>query len=309
MTSPGPRRAPAAPGEGPRRPAAGAVGGDLGRLAALLGQDVGKFGRYQVLPPVALERCPALAELGYDQAGHVPFDGPRYGWLTRNLDLAGLSVVEAGANLGYFALSLAAEYGGPVRALEPVAVFSEACALIARLCGLKDQVTCINEGLALDDIEGLPETDLIVLLNVLHHAGTVFDADRIAALGGWEAYAREYLARLGRRAVWLFFQIGNTARGEALFPGREAIPFVHTLLTVAGWTVEKIGIVEDFERLSLSTVTPEAIAELPRIWCRRNPESGLVDYFEGERLLASLATGMAQRPLWLCRAEARERAP
>jgi hypothetical protein len=272
----------------------------LDRLRRLLGSEVGKFGHYQELPVAAIGRCPELAGIGYENRGHIPLDGPRCRWLLDNIDVAGLSVVEVGANIGYFALSLADAGAERVRAYEPLPAFSEACALLTGLCGLEERLFSINAGLALDDVETLPETDLVIMLNVMHHAGTVFDQGAVAAGGGWQAYALDYLRRLAGRARRLFFQIGNTARGEALFPGRETLPYTHALLTAAGWRVDRVAVVDDFETLSLRTVDGDDIDALPRLWCHRNDDSGLVDYLDHTGVVASLATGMAQRPLWLC---------
>ena len=272
----------------------------LHRLRHLLEGGVGKFGRYQELPPAVLRRCPGAADIGYETRGHIPFDGPRYRWLLDNIDVAGLAVTEVGANIGYFALSVADSGAGSVRAFEPVTAFSDACAVLAEICGFEDRLVSINAGLTLDAIDSLPAVDLVIMLNVMHHAGTVFDQDAVIGKGGWEAYAGDYLKRLAGRARYLFYQVGNSAAGVALFPGREALPYTHALLTAAGWRVDKVAVVDDFETLSLKTVDGDAIGDLRRLWCRRNEDSGLVDYLDQSGVVASLTTGMAQRPLWLC---------
>lgn len=272
----------------------------LARLRRLLGGGEAKFGRYQELPPAVLRRCPGAADIGYENDAHIPSDGPRYRWLQDNLDLAGLAVTEIGANIGFFALSAVESGARSVHAYEPVAAFSETCAALAEICRFEDRLVSINAGLTLDAVETLPEVDLVIMLNVLHHAGTVFDQDAVIGQGGWKAYARDYLERLAGRTKYLFYQVGNSAAGEALFPGRDALPYTHALLTEAGWRVDRVAIVEDFETLALKTVDGGAIDDLPRVWCRRNEDSGLVDYLDRTGVVASLATGMAQRPLWLC---------
>ena len=168
----------------------------LARLRRLLGGGEAKFGRYQELPPAVLRRCPDAAQIGYENDAHIPSDGPRYRWLKDNIDIAGLAVTEIGANIGYFALSAVDSGARSVHAYEPVAAFSEACAVLAEICCFEDRLVSINDGLTLGAVEALPEVDLVIMLNVLHHAGTVFDQDKVIGKGGWRAYARDYLERL-----------------------------------------------------------------------------------------------------------------
>lgn len=276
------------------------VKGTIARLTALLATDAGRFANYQTLPPVAAARLPGLARTSYRQQ-QLSLDEPRYHWLTQELNVSGMKVLEIGASLGYFALSLAAEHSVQATAYEPVPAYSEACTLLAEICGLARRVTCVNAAVGLDDLEGLPEVDLIIHLNVLHHAGTVYDAKQVRQMGGWEAYVVEYLWRLSTRANHLFLQTGNVSDGDALFPGERTLPHLLDVLRRAGWEVIKVALIDDFENFVYRTFTPAELGDAPVITCWRNSETGLVDYFHEGGVVASLITGLAQRPLWLCR--------
>jgi hypothetical protein len=98
----------------------------------------------------------------------------------------------------------------------------------------------------------------------------------------------------------MIFQTGNSVRGEAHFPSETAIDTLVPLLGESGWQVRSIGVVTNFDGPAYESFSREDMARIPRIGCRRNPQSGLVEYRQGDALLAELAYGTLQRPIFYC---------
>lgn len=267
------------------------------RIRALLAYDE-KFRRYQELPAFLLR------ELDLDPRDYasdqLAWDAPRYDWIAANLSADTARVTELGSSLGYFCLRLVHEHGLAAVGYEPVEAYAEVCNLFAELTGLDDRLRFSAEPAVLDYITDLAAADLVISLNVMHHAGNVFDRDVVKRHGGWRNYAREYLARLTRVAPHLILQTGNSVHGAALFPGKDAVPFMTALLEEAGWRVDTIGVIERFDRPTYRQYPRAAIDDIPRIQCSRNPDTGLVEYRIGSDLVATLPYGTLQRPLFAC---------
>jgi hypothetical protein len=271
----------------------------VSELQSLLKQNAGRFGNYQVLAPVAFSRIAGLSEFDYRQT-QVALDEPRYRWLTENLDPSGFRVSEIGASLGYFSLMLAAEYEAHAAAYEAIDAYSRVTAIIADLCGVGDRVEAVPASVSLHDLRSMPEVDLAISLNVLHHAGSSFDVALVSGASSWRSYAQRYLSLLAAKATYLFFQVGNVLNGRSLFDDETTLQFLQRLLQDSGWQVTNVGVIEDFLRLNYDTYDPGALSKASVITCHRNLQTGLVDYFKGEERVATLETGLAHRPLWLC---------
>ena len=207
----------------------------------------GKHALYQMLPPAYPGPRPVATE------GMPRLDDRRFEYLRAHLpvSLAGERVVDIGANIGYFSFRLATELGASVVAYEPHAPHAKAMELIRAACRLEPgEFEVRNRGVALADVDEIPPARLVLLLNVLQHAGQDFDAREVPAIGRWREYAVEYLRRLRRRAQTLFFQLGYTwlgSRGK-LCADEETIDFTLALVTDAGWRVASCGLIRDPER-------------------------------------------------------------
>ena len=235
----------------------------------------------------------------------VPIDAERYRWLkTRVTSLAGVrSILEIGGNLGYICLRLVQDLGVLATCLEPIEDYVRISTFLAQQFGLERLYQARQAFVLWDNIAQLPESDVVINLNVIHHAGRVFDNDVVERLGGWPAYARSYLEKLSAKGRYLFFQTGNTWPSARLFENTEAPEFLADLLDKSGWRVIDVGIFDKLPDLSLASYPRNEFARIPRIWCRRNTATDLVDYFQGDELLTSFPTGLAQRPLFFCEAK------
>lgn len=232
----------------------------------------------------------------------IPLDEPRYQWLKARI--ASLpradSVLEIGGNLGYICLRLVQELGLRATCLEPIEDYVRISTFLARELGLAHLYQGRRALVLWDNLTDLPQADVLINLNVLHHAGRVFDCDVVGSLGGWEAYAQSYLAKLVHKGRYLFFQTGNTWPSARLFGNIEAPDFLADLLHRSGWRVIDLGIFDKLPQLSMTSYPLSEIGSVPRIRCERNATTDLVDYYHQDRLLASFPTGLAQRPLFFC---------
>jgi hypothetical protein len=232
----------------------------------------------------------------------IPLDEERYQWLKgRIAGVAGArSVLEIGGNLGYICLRLVQELGLQATCLEPIEDYVRISNWLARGFGLEHLYQSRRAFVLWENIEHLPQVDVLINLNVIHHAGRVFDCDVVARLGSWGAYAQSYLEKLAYKGRYLFFQTGNTWPSARLFGNTEAPEFLAGILGRSGWRVIDIGICAKLPELGLSSYSLSELGSIPRIWCQRNATTDLVDYFHESRLLASFPTGLAQRPLFFC---------
>jgi hypothetical protein len=273
----------------------------LKQLNELIPQEKGEHHNYQDLGSLVQVLSGEPYLLGY-QHEQIPLDQERYQWLrTRIASAAGVcSVLEIGGNLGYICLRLVQELGIRATCLEPIEDYVRISNLLAKGFGLEHLYQSRRAFVLWDNIEELPQADVLINLNVIHHAGRVFDCDVVTRLGGWAAYVQSYLKKLALKGRYLFFQTGNTWPGMRLFHNTEAPEFLSGILGRSGWRVIDVGIFDKLPELTLSSYSPSRMASIPRIWCQRNTTTDLVDYYYERNLLASFPTGLAQRPLFFC---------
>jgi len=276
----------------------------IGRLNDIIPQEKKEHYNYQDLGALihTLSGEPHVVSYKHEQ---IPLDQVRYQWLkARIASLAGVSsVLEIGGNLGYICLRLVQELGVRATCLEPIEDYVRISNFLAEQFGLEHLFQSRQTFVLWDNIARLPESDVLINLNVLHHAGRVFDCDIVERLGGWTPYAQSYLERLADKGRYLFFQTGNTWPSGSFFQNTEAPEFLADILDRSGWRVIDVAIFDKLPELNLSTYAFSDIARIPRIWCQRNSATDLVDYYHESKWLASFPTGLAQRPLFFCEAK------
>jgi hypothetical protein len=270
-------------------------------LKELLPQEKGEHHNYQDLESLVQVLSGEQHSVGYTQE-QIPLDAQRFQWIkARIAAIAGVrSVLEIGGNLGYLCLRLMQELGVQATCVEPIEDYVRISTLLAKGFGLAHLYRGRPALVLWDNLAELPQADVLINLNVLHHAGRVFDNDVVARLGGWGAYAQSYLEKLSHKGRYLFFQTGNTWPSARLFGNTEAPEFLADILNRSGWRVVDVGICDKLPQLTFSSYPFSQMQSIPRIWCQRNPSTDLVDYFQGNTLLASFPTGLAQRPLFFC---------
>lgn len=122
--------------------------------------------------------------------------------------------VDLGANCGYFSLSLIND-----KVLECSTLYEanpdtlKVGSNIAEFMKLGSKCTFIEQKITLDTLDNLPSADLVICLNLLHHAGALFDEQFVSKVG-WDHYAELFLSILRKK-----YSIGVIGMGfKALKP-------------------------------------------------------------------------------------------
>ena len=164
------------------------------------------FSNYQMLPSFITDTgISSRAELDYN-VNQLPLDLPRYKFLTSQLSCSKFSVVEVGSNLGFFCLSLAKDYNCRAIGFEPISQYTKAATIMAEIGAINGLCEFSDKSVTLQDIKNLPTADLYIELNVMHHAGVVFDKAQLRNFGSWKDYAIARLSEYRNKSQMLLFQ-------------------------------------------------------------------------------------------------------
>lgn len=258
-----------------------------------------RFSHYQQIPPCALQCFPDdMREIYRTKQGNL--DDRRYEWITANLHIENTTVADLGANLGYFTLRLASEFGAHVDAYEPLLEYGELIRWFSEMCDLDSKIRVHQTVVGRKEIDQLKKVELFLHLNVLHHAGVFFDQGIVNSTDDWTTYSNDHISQLSKVTKTLVIQVGNMWKGNVLFNSEESVPFITNMLIKNGWNVDKIGVISDFDSLVYETYEVDKSHLIPRVHIYRNEKSELVDYFIGGHQVASRESGLAQRPIFLC---------
>ncbi len=208
----------------------------------------GKHASYQDLPGLIKENFNnELKEIVWSPNR---LDVPRLNWIKDALrEKSPKTITDIGANTGFFSVELKHFLGASCVAYEPHAPHAEALSLIRDLCGIdRSELQIQNVGVSLGDIDKLEDADLLIFLNVLHHAGDDFDGAIVKNISDWKKYSSEYLGRLSDKYNYMFFQLGNAWKGssEKIYKDDDFFGSTINLLHASGWLIESAGLVEDF---------------------------------------------------------------
>lgn len=128
-----------------------------------------------------------------------------------------VSVVDVGANTGYFSLSLAFDYPNlEVTSIEGHEGHAE---FIAEAAGLADleNITVVNQYVDQETDPELLNAEVVLHFNVLHHLG-VDDQGRIDSLEQYFKAAVKSLSRAHQEGSWLVLQMGFNWGGDKQRP-------------------------------------------------------------------------------------------
>jgi hypothetical protein len=117
------------------------------------------------------------------------------------------TLIDLGGHSGFFAMSLidvgmadaATVYDSNREALSAGRAAAEQMNIA--------KVEFIERLIDLDFLKSMPAVDTVLCLNLLHHAGTLFDAD-IVLREGWEKYAQAWLGELRQKSRVLVLSLG-----------------------------------------------------------------------------------------------------
>ncbi|MFZ5437838.1 MAG: class I SAM-dependent methyltransferase [Patescibacteria group bacterium] len=174
-----------------------------------------KHYRYQSIPDFL------KGELDYNEVlDHLWRDDlSRYAFLKKILNKYHIdSIADIGANSGFFSLSLAHDFTNKkITAIEQNEIHCQFMELI-KDCFKISNLSLNKESVVLNNINKLKKTDLILLFNVLHHAGVDFSQDKISNLDDFNLYISKYLKKMATRTKYLIFQMGFNWGGNKQKP-------------------------------------------------------------------------------------------
>lgn len=274
----------------------------LSELNQLLEKNLDKFGNYQTFPKSFLKKFNNNLSSQYS-INQVRLDNARYQFLAENIKLNNIDIVEFGSNLGYFCLSIAQDYDSFITGYEPIENYSRCSQIISELMECEKKVKFHSMPVKLNDIAKFKKADLLIELNVMHHAGSFFDQESVSAVKDWEKYAINRLLEIKNRYRRIFFQTGNMLNGKVLFPSELSVKYIYNLLKEAKWNIKKIGMISDLSSINFkyNSYTEEQLNEIPQYKCRRDSMNNQVSYEEVQtKKVFFLKTGLANRPLWIC---------
>lgn len=121
-------------------------------------------------------------------------------------------IVDLGGHSGFFSLSLV-DCG---MATSSIVYDLDTGALdmgkkMAAALDLQEKVVFKEQAISLDFVRSMDTVDSIICLNLIHHAGVLFDVDIVKSLG-WEEYARQWLLSMREKADILILGVGFKAQ-------------------------------------------------------------------------------------------------
>jgi hypothetical protein len=207
--------------------------------------DQSKHANYQNIPTFIREA------LGYSETINEEWRGDtaRYQLLQRLVDFPSLAAVgDVGANTGFFTLSLAHQFPATrfiaYESNPNHANFMQQIAAHFQMANVDVQTTAVD----LSGLSTLPSHDLMLHLNVLHHAGHDFDRPLVPDVPAFDAYGRSYLTQLAAKTKALFFQMGSNWCGNKatpIIPATEdaaKIFYLARLFRESGWQIAQVAL-------------------------------------------------------------------
>lgn len=223
-----------------------------------LWHSTGKHGVYQQLPHF-LSRDFGGIEAPIDERWRG--DRSRLDYLRTRLDFKGLRVVDIGANTGFFSLTLAHDDQAQVTAVEPDPANRDFLKAVGRHYGLEN-LAVADTPVTLETVDSLPASDLVLLLNVLHHAGEDFDSTWVRSPEALQDYMAGYLGQLAQITRRLVFQLGYNWRGNKatpILPVRhpfEMIDYLRVVFERSGWVMDTVAVRFDTDDRRMVEIDP-----------------------------------------------------
>lgn len=169
----------------------------------------------------------------------------RWQYMNANLVLAGKTVLDIGANTGYFSMAAIEADARVVTAIEGNQIHAEFIKEAAQLLGWQERLRSINSYFEFTS-HGASEFDVTFCLNVLHHLGDDF-GDQMLDIEQAQRDIVRRLADLATHTRHCWFQLGFNWKGDRnrpLFLGglkKELIAFVENACC-GHWFIEKLAI-------------------------------------------------------------------
>lgn len=219
---------------------AGAIDSNKRRLAELLSAR-SKHSTYQELHPWT------RVILGDQSSPTGKRESQRWDYMAEHFDFTGRSLLDIGANTGYFSLAALERGASEVHAFEGNRAHAEFIREVAFLLGISHRLTVHSNYFDFDRKE-VSGVDVTLCLNVLHHFGDDFGA-RDETLASARKQMGQKLRQLAKQTQYCWFQMGFNWKGDRHKPlfanGRKAeiIDFVRENCDNT-WMIEDIALYE-----------------------------------------------------------------
>jgi hypothetical protein len=207
-------------------------------LSELLAVD-SKHSTYQELHPLILDF------LGKDISPAGKRESLRWDYMGSLSECANKTVIDIGANTGYFSFASIAQGAASVEAYEGNQQHAEFLRECATVLGMESRLAVFNAYYDFG-LQSESKADIALCLNVLHHLGDDFGS-KDQSMEMAKSQMVEKLHNLARHAGICWFQLGFNWQGDParpLFPNgfkSELIEFVRQACDGA-WLIEDIGI-------------------------------------------------------------------
>jgi SAM-dependent methyltransferase len=263
--------------------------------------DQSKHSVYQNIPEFVRDA------LGYTETINERWrgDSSRWEYMRDYLDFSNRSILDVGANTGFFILSLAHKYPSSIcTALEGNANHEEFIRLVATQFAMEN-VRTLAQYLDLAALDLLGQYDTILLYNVLHHAGADFDSDLVPTEEDLFNYLVRYMTKLGEHCNRTLYQMGYNWGGNKKQPivdlQDDAGKYVYTcrFLKQAGWTI--VAIATSYSREGNIPVfhknLPEDVIEAANVYDEAILRSRLSELFDPA---INTFSEFYRRPIFVC---------
>lgn len=192
---------------------------------------------YRRLPKRALKKLSLNTKFYKDDKFGIEI---RYDLIRNKLLNRGFnSMVDLGGKNGYFSLQMLDENivsrAWVYNVAENALSFGSK---IARYLGLENKIDFIEKKLSLENINNIPDADLVLCLNLIHHAGVFFDIDLVSNKG-WAEYTVDFLKILRKKYKVAVVSVGFKGKKPINWPvpNRLRPIYFYKIANKAGWEV------------------------------------------------------------------------
>jgi len=256
----------------------------------------GKHGLYQMLPEQLIAKYPELRK--YSHTDRI--DNKRYDWFSTKLDFRNKKIIDIGANIGYFSFRLNLEKNTTNITYEPFEQHFTAINEIRNLLQIdNNKFITENSGVDFDNIDNLPKSDIVLLFNVVQHAGEDFDKKYVQKIDQWKNHTINYLKKLSFKTQYIVFQTGYTWLGHEykLCEDDKIIEFTEDLLNKSEFEILECGIVKNIFTSNYKSINISKTKKLP---LNSKLYSFTANFLASKKLIKANSRFML-RPIFICK--------